>query len=152
MRRTGWCWPPNRATRPCSRKPRRWFTAPERNPVPASGVVPIRGVALGGDLLMRFDWAAPVPAAAFRRGEAIWIVFAAEADLDAGELLRGHRRHILDIDQFTGEGYTALRITAPLTRAMRVSPKGVPTPLLTVRAAERSRSGSAQAPEPPKPK
>ncbi|MBA4802356.1 MAG: hypothetical protein H2040_10880 [Euryhalocaulis sp.] len=87
--------------------------APERNPVPASGVVPIRGVALGGDLLMRFDWAAPVPAAAFRRGEAIWIVFAAEADLDAGELLRGHRRHILDIDQFTGEGYTALRITAP---------------------------------------
>ena len=38
------------------------------------------------------------------------------------------------------------------TRRMRRSPQGVPVPALTVSATERLRAGSAQAPEPPKPK
>jgi len=96
--------------------------APAADPVPRDGAVAVRGVALGGDLSMTFDWAAPVPAAAFRRGRAIWIVFAAEADLDLAEILRGHRRHVIDADQFTGDGYTAVRIIAPEATLIEARP------------------------------
>ena len=56
------------------------------------------------------------------------------------ERLRGVVRSIAELN------------AAPLIRAVRVSPKGVPMPQLTIIATARSRLGSAQAPEPPNPK
>ena len=52
--------------------------------VPASGVVPVSAEADAGSLTLNFEWAAPVGAAVFRRGEAVWVVFdtAARLDLD----------------------------------------------------------------------
>ena len=46
---------------------------------------------------------------------------------------------------------SAQRSATPPIRAMRRSPSGDPTPLLTVSATESCRLGSANAPEPPKP-
>lgn len=82
------------------------------NPVPASRVVRMRAALEDGRLVLRFPWAAPLGAAAFRRGEAIWLVFDANATVDLSEAPRGlpqPRR----IEQTPDTHATALRILAP---------------------------------------
>ena len=45
-------------------------------------VVPVRAVASDDKTVLTFQWAAPVGAAVFRRGEAVWIVFDTAARMD----------------------------------------------------------------------
>jgi tetratricopeptide (TPR) repeat protein len=83
-----------------------------RDPVPRSGVVRLHAGLEHGALSLRFDWAAPVGAAVFRRGEAIWIVFDAKAQVDASEVPPGlpqARR----IDPVASANATVLRVIAP---------------------------------------
>jgi len=55
--------------------------APE-TPAEAARIAPVRAVASADRVVLSFDWTAPVGAAVFRRGEAVWIVFDAAARMD----------------------------------------------------------------------
>ncbi|WP_339737768.1 hypothetical protein [uncultured Maricaulis sp.] len=85
---------------------------PGLNPVPADGIVPVSLAVVDGDLRAEFAWAAPVGAAIFRRGDAIWIVFDAAAALQIGEFPQGPHRHIRDYEVLQGPDYTAVRLVA----------------------------------------
>jgi hypothetical protein len=74
--------------------------------VPASGVVKIGAASKGALTTLSFPFAAPIGAAVFRRGEALWIVFDAEAALDASALARFRPQAV------RGAGFTALRLLA----------------------------------------
>jgi len=56
-------------------------------------------------------WPAPVRAAAFRRGEAIWLLFDATGQISLQGVTRAGRRH-QDMEVVRGEGVTGLRIPA----------------------------------------
>lgn len=91
---------------------------PTLAPVPADGIVPVVLIEANGDLRAEFDWAAPVGAAVFRRGDAIWIVFDAAAELRLGEFPVGPHRHIRDFQILRGDDYSALRlVTSEVTQA-----------------------------------
>lgn len=93
------------------------------NPVPEGGVVEAKVTPQGGDLHVAFDWAAPVGAAAFRRGDTLWIVFDAAADIDISELrAAAGERHIRDVGVVTGADFSAVRVTAaPATQIAAAS-------------------------------
>ena len=84
------------------------------DPIPASGVVKVHAGLQQGTLSLRFDWRAPVGAAVFRRGEAIWVVFDAHARLDLGEA-PGGLPQARRIEVVAAPNVTALRILAPPT-------------------------------------
>ena len=97
---------------------------PRIDPVPPGGVVHVAAVEASGDLLARFEWAAPVGIAVFRRGEAIWAVFDADAELDMGEVAQGARGHIVGFQVVDGDGYTAVRMVAPASSNAEVRADG----------------------------
>ena len=82
------------------------------DPVPASGVLKADADLQHGTLSLRFDWRAPVGAAVFRRGEAIWVVFDAHAKLDLSEA-PGGLPQARRIEPVAGPNVTAFRILAP---------------------------------------
>ena len=79
------------------------------NPVPASGVVVVEPALKGGELQLTFPFAAPVGAAVFRRGDAVWVVFDAEVRFDLSEAPR-HLRQASEYQVVPGRGFTAIRI------------------------------------------
>lgn len=84
---------------PPAQKP---FTDPARN-----GIVPV-GVEEGNDeTRLTLTWAGPARAAAFRRGDTVWLLFDTAAQFD----IRGARR--TEITPVRGEGVAGLRIAAP---------------------------------------
>jgi tetratricopeptide (TPR) repeat protein len=91
------------------------------NPVPDSGVVKVQVEASDGQTLLHFPWKAPLGAAVFRRGEAVWVVFDAPARLDLGAAARASKQ-ITTTQVLQGADFTALRITAP--PEVRVSAAG----------------------------
>jgi tetratricopeptide (TPR) repeat protein len=82
------------------------------NPVPASGVVRMDAQVAGGQGSLSFTWANPAGAAVFRRGDDVWVVFDAAANLDVSKAPRGLKQ-FGDIATFKGADYSALRIKAP---------------------------------------
>ena len=82
------------------------------DPVPAGGTVKVAAELQGPSLTLRFPWRAPLGAAVFRRGEAIWVVFDAKANLDLSALPRSMGPYRV-FQQAAGADYTALRIPAP---------------------------------------
>jgi tetratricopeptide (TPR) repeat protein len=95
--------------------------APARAAV-QSAVVPVRAEVSDDKAVLNFQWAAPVGAAVFRRGEAVWIVFDAAARLD----MAGARALGPDSDArwAAGPDYTVLRIAAPEDVAVEASGEG----------------------------
>lgn len=91
--------------------------APGKAPAAAGGdraanaVVPVRAVSTPDKTVLTFQWGAPVGAAVFRRGEAVWVVFdtAARMDLTGAKALGPAR----DARWAAGRDYTAVRIAAP---------------------------------------
>jgi len=83
------------------------------DPVPESGVVPVQVRVDGSDLALTFPWANLPGAAVFRRGDALWIVFDAAAELDADEIAAAGSRHVRSYRVVTGSDFSALRIAAP---------------------------------------
>jgi tetratricopeptide (TPR) repeat protein len=83
------------------------------DPVPADGVVRLETRRTGQDVIINAPWAALPGAAVFRRGQALWIVFDAAAEIDAGELAAVGGRHVRGVRVLTGADYSALRIDAP---------------------------------------
>ncbi|WP_205598337.1 hypothetical protein [Caulobacter sp. 17J65-9] len=95
------------------RPPPEAARAAERpNPVPKSGAVNVLAEAGKDRLSLSFPWAAPVGAAVFRRGEAVWIVFDAKAKLDLSKAPRA----LGPVDRIrwtSGPGWTVARVEAP---------------------------------------
>ncbi len=59
---------------------------------------------------LRFDWAAPVGAAIYRRGSAIWIAFSAPSILDLSGISPQGQSVLRAVDQMRLDGATALRL------------------------------------------
>lgn len=97
---------------------------PRANPTPAGGVVPVKAELSGPQMSLRFDWANPVGAAVFRRGEALWIVFDAPARLDVSKMPRGVAQYG-KVQAFKGRDYAALRLVVPRTQPIAVVGEGV---------------------------
>jgi hypothetical protein len=85
--------------------------APEiADPTPESGVVRATVASSGADAIVTFAWAAPVGAAAFRRADAVWLVFDVDAELNIDEIRRAAARHLGAARAVRGEAFTAVRI------------------------------------------
>ncbi|WP_323762787.1 hypothetical protein [Maricaulis sp.] len=124
------------------------------NPVPADGVVRAEVSDFNGDLRIDFNWQAPLGMAVFRRGEAIWVVFDAAAELDLRELDGASRRHIRNFVGVDGETYSAARLIVPATSQAEARVDGnrwtvvlseridaPPRPITVRRDARRGRPG-----------
>ena len=79
---------------------------------PVSGTASVRVVEEASVTRVTVTWPAPARAAAFRRGEAIWMVFDATGRIDLGGVNRAGRRH-RDIEVVRGENVIGLRVAAP---------------------------------------
>jgi tetratricopeptide (TPR) repeat protein len=80
------------------------------DPAPAGGVVPVRWTMNGGQLRIDFPWRNPLGAAVFRRGDAIWVVFDAQAKLDVSKAPKAIPQ-IAGVLAVSGPGYSAVRIS-----------------------------------------
>lgn len=98
--------PPAPAAPPAGQTP----PADRPNPVPANGAVPMQVVATGSQVRFDFQWAKPLGAAVFRRSDAIWIVFDAQAKIDVTNVPRGLPQYA-DVQSLQGPGWSAIRIT-----------------------------------------
>ena len=94
------------------------------DPVPAGGVVSVEVSEVNGDLRAVFNWDAPVGVAVFRRGQAIWIVFDASAELDLDEFGFSPRGHVRSSLSVQGEHFSAARIVAPDSTQAEARPEG----------------------------
>src|SRR5690606_6501101 len=87
-------------------------------PAPAPAAPPVRGTGrvqlIEGANETRIDvtWPEPARAAAFRRGEAIWLLFDAVGSVDLSGVSRAGRRH-QDVEVVRGDGVIGVRIPAP---------------------------------------
>jgi hypothetical protein len=79
------------------------------NPVPAGGVVHMDAKLVNGQVKLSFPWANPNGAAVFKRGDAVWLVFDASAELDVSKAPRGLRQ-FKSMQSFRGTDYSAVRI------------------------------------------
>jgi|CXWL01.1.fsa_nt_gi tetratricopeptide (TPR) repeat protein len=86
--------------------------APVPGRPPVSGTARVQLVEEANDTRITVTWPAPTRAAAFRRGEAVWVVFDAAGRIDLAGVARAGRRH-QDVEVVQGEGVIGLRIPAP---------------------------------------
>jgi tetratricopeptide (TPR) repeat protein len=96
--------PPPRGTETAAPAP-----TPSRPPV--SGVGRVQLVEEADVTRISVTWSGVARASAFRRGEAIWLLFDATGRMDITGVLRSGRRH-RDIEVVQGEGVIGLRIPA----------------------------------------
>ena len=85
---------------------------PKPDPAPPGWVVRMEGDIAQGQVMLRFPWKAPLGAAAFRRGEAVWLVFDTEAKLDVSKV-PAETSMFKGLKVYTGPGYSAVRIASP---------------------------------------
>ena len=91
-------------------------------PQTTQAVVPVKAETSGDKTVLTFQWDAPVGAAVFRRGDAVWIVFDTPARMDmTGARQLGPAR---DARWAAGPGYTAMRIAAPETMGVAAQGAG----------------------------
>ncbi|MCX8498999.1 MAG: endoglucanase, partial [Caulobacteraceae bacterium] len=93
------------------------------DPRPDNGIVPVTGKVEGGQSVLRFAWKAPLGAATFRRGDALWIVFDGKAQLDLSKVAKSLPQ-VRDLRAVQGEDYTALRLVVPQTTSVNASSEG----------------------------
>jgi tetratricopeptide (TPR) repeat protein len=100
------------------------------DPVPAGGVVRMQPELQGKALAIKFAWRAPVGAAVFRRGDAIWMVFDAKARIDVSNAPHGLVQ-FRKMEAVNGADYAAVRILAPATTLASADAQG-PVWILTL--------------------
>lgn len=96
----------------------------ERPRPPPNTVVSAQAVRAPGGLDVAFPWPVPVGAAAFRRGDALWIVFDAPADLDANELSAAGGRLVRSTRVVRGADHAAVRLSVADTTQIAVRETG----------------------------
>jgi tetratricopeptide (TPR) repeat protein len=83
---------------------------PQRpDPLPPGGKVKMEAHAANGQVQLAFAWANPAGAAVFRRGDALWVIFDAPANLDVSGAPKGLPQ-MKGVQAFRGTDYAALRI------------------------------------------
>lgn len=88
------------------------------DPAPRNGVVPV-GVEEGAEeTRFTISWAGPARAAAFRRGEAVWLLFDTNAQFD----IRGARKPV--ITPVRAQGVAGIRINAPASLNLSARAQG----------------------------
>lgn len=106
--------------------------APAPRPVPgahvnvaaAPPVVAVEADDTGGGRDLTFDFAGPVAAAVFRRGEAVWIVFDNEVALKLPDNIKDGNI-VQDVQWTHNDGFTAMRIAAPAAGSLSVQNDGM---------------------------
>ena len=99
--------PPAEEEKPPLAAPRPAATAaPPRPP----GVLTARAALAPEGASLRFDWPVPTPAAVYRRGAALWIVFAGAKQVDLAEARRLPSDIVQRIDQVPQPKATVLRL------------------------------------------
>ena len=93
------------------------------DPVPPGGVVRMGAELSDRTLFLRFPWRAPLGAAVFRRGEAVWLVFDTPAKLDLSAAPHGLPQ-MRRMDLVKGADFTAVRIVAPPTTPVSARAEG----------------------------
>jgi tetratricopeptide (TPR) repeat protein len=91
--------------------------------VPHLGVVKVLARQQAGGLVLDFPWKAPLGAAVFHRGRAIWIVFDAPARLDLSALPHDSPMFAA-VAPIQDSDYTALRFDAPAGETVAASAQG----------------------------
>jgi hypothetical protein len=86
--------------------------APVPSARPVNGTAHVQLVEEANDTQITITWPAPARAAAFRRGEAIWVLFDATGRIDLTGVARAGRLH-QDMEVVHGDGVIGLRIPAP---------------------------------------
>jgi hypothetical protein len=97
--------------------------APKVDPVPAGGVVRMEGEIAQGQVLLHFPWKAPLGAAAFRRGESVWLVFDTQAKLDVSKA-PAETSMFKGLTVVNGSGYSAVRIASPSLATVKAWAEG----------------------------
>ncbi|MFN8731966.1 MAG: hypothetical protein ACK5ZD_02260, partial [Hyphomonadaceae bacterium] len=83
-----------------------------QRPDPApTGRVRMSSALIGKELQLEFDFEAPAPAAMYRRGDSIYVLFATAADMDVGRVPSG--KFLSRIEKVRGDGVSGIRIVAP---------------------------------------
>ena len=100
------------------------------DPAPASGVVRLQPELQGRAIQFKFAWRAPLGAAVFRRGDAIWMVFDAKARIDVSGAPHGLTQ-FRKVEAVEGKDFSAIRIIAPPTTLASADAQG-PTWVLTL--------------------
>jgi len=101
--------------------------ASDRGDAPAPATAPVRGNATvrliedANATRITVAWPAAARAAAFRRGEAIWVLFDAQGRIDLTGVARVGRRH-QNVEVVQGEGVIGLRISAAPDVQVSASP------------------------------
>lgn len=104
--------PPVETNQPAPTPANQAATAPPTVALrPVNGVGQVRLVEEANVTRVTVTWPSPARAAAFRRGEAIWLLFDATGRVDMSGVARAGRRH-QDIEVVQGEGVLGLRIAA----------------------------------------
>ncbi|MFN9849081.1 MAG: endoglucanase [Alphaproteobacteria bacterium] len=122
------------------------------NPLPPGGLIRVQSKVAGDQIQISFPFANPAGAAVFRRGDAVWIVFDAPANLDVSKIPKGVSA-IRNSQVFRGADHAALRIEvsgdAPVfaesqgaTWTVSIGPGGQPQPTV-VRVLRDLDSGPA---------
>ena len=93
------------------------------DPRPDNGIVPVSGRVENGQSVLRFAWKAPLGAAIFRRGDALWIVFDGKAQLDLSKVAKSLPQ-VRDLRAVQGDDYTALRLAVPQATSVNASAEG----------------------------
>lgn len=92
------------------------------SPVPAGGVVPVAAEIKDEATSLTFRWAAPVGAAVFRRGEAVWVVFDAAARMNMPKGVQAGAA--AKARWAAGPDFTAIRIPAAEGQAVSARADG----------------------------
>jgi hypothetical protein len=71
-----------------------------------------------GQVQLRFPWKAPLGAAVFRRGEAVWLVFDTEAKLDVSKA-PAETSMFKGLKVYSGPGYSAVRVSSPAVATVK---------------------------------
>ena len=108
------------------------------DPVPVGGSVHVQPELNGRMIQLKFGWRAPLGAAVFRRGDAIWVVFDTKAKLDVSALPHAQPQYKA-VQAVEGGDYSALRITAPATTLAGIESQGA-TWVLTLGPSRTAQS------------
>ncbi len=83
-----------------------------QRPDPApTGRVRMSSAMVGKEMQLEFEFETPAPAAVYRRGDSIYVLFATAADVDVGRVQSG--KFVSRIEKVRGEGVSGIRIIAP---------------------------------------
>ncbi|MFZ5720845.1 MAG: tetratricopeptide repeat protein [Pseudomonadota bacterium] len=96
---------------------------PRPDPRPPGGVVKMESKVVGGQVQLAFTWANPAGAAVFRRGDALWVVFDAAANLDVSGAPQ-RVRPLRGLQAFKGADHAAVRLDIDADAPVFVGARG----------------------------